>query len=51
MMGYLKDLTGNFTVGLLILGGCALVGAIVAMTLKVNPKLEVADLGKPALAG
>jgi ACS family tartrate transporter-like MFS transporter len=51
MMGYLKDLTGNFTVGLLILGGCALVGAIVAMTLKVNPKLEVADIGKPALAG
>ena len=25
-MGYLKDLTGNFTVGLLLLGGCAMLG-------------------------
>jgi MFS transporter, ACS family, tartrate transporter len=50
MMGYLKDLTGNFTIGLLILGGCALVGAIVALTLKVNPHLERAEPGKAALA-
>ena len=28
MMGYLKDATGNFTAGLLVLGGCALVGGI-----------------------
>ena len=51
LMGYLKDQTGSFTVGLLILGGCALVGAIVAMTLKVSTHLEIADSGKPALAG
>ena len=51
IMGYLKDQTGSFTVGLLILGGCALVGAIVAMTLKVSTHLEIADVGKPALAG
>ena len=37
MMGYLKDATGNFTAGLLVLGGCALVGSIVALTFKVNP--------------
>ena len=30
-MGYLKDLTGNFTAGLLLLAGCALVGAIVVV--------------------
>jgi MFS transporter, ACS family, tartrate transporter len=50
VMGYLKDATGNFTAGLLVLGGCALVGGIVAMTLKVSRQLEVADPGKPALA-
>ena len=32
-MGYLKDLTGNFTAGLLLLAGCALVGAIVVVML------------------
>jgi cyanate permease len=50
MMGYLKDLTGDFTAGLLVLGGCALVGGIVAMTLRVNTQLEVAETGRPALA-
>jgi len=49
-MGYLKDMTGNFTAGLLVLGGCALVGGIVAMTLKINMQLEVVEPGKPALA-
>jgi hypothetical protein len=29
----LKDLTGNFTVGLLLLGGCAVLGAIVVASL------------------
>jgi len=43
MMGYLKDLTGNFTTGLLVLGGCALVGGIVALMLKVDTRLEVAE--------
>jgi D-galactonate transporter len=50
MMGYLKDLTGNFTVGLLVLGGCAFVGGIVAMTLRVSAHLEVADAAKPVMA-
>jgi MFS transporter, ACS family, tartrate transporter len=47
VMGYLKDLTGNFTTGLLVLGGCALIGAIVAMTLKQNPALETAGMAEP----
>ena len=50
MMGYLKDVTGNFTAGLLVLGGCALAGSVVAMMLKVDTQLEVAGSGKPALA-
>jgi D-galactonate transporter len=49
MMGYLRDATGNFTAGLLLLGGCALVGGIVAMTLKVSTHLETATLGQPAM--
>ena len=47
VMGYLKDLTGNFTTGLLVLGGCALIGAIVTMTLKQNPALETAGMAEP----
>jgi ACS family tartrate transporter-like MFS transporter len=42
MMGYLKDGTGNFTAGLLVLGGCALLGSIVALMLKVNRHMEIA---------
>jgi len=50
VMGYLKDATGSFTAGLLVLGGCALVGGIVALTLKGSRQLEVATAGpgKPA---
>jgi cyanate permease len=52
VMGLLKDATGNFTAGLLVLGGCALVGSIVALTFKVNPHIEVAGAapGGPAPA-
>ena len=51
VMGYLKDATGDFTAGLLVLGGCALLGGLVAMTLKVSRHLEAAaEPGKPALA-
>ena len=52
VMGYLKDATGSFTAGLLVLGGCALAGGIVALTLKVSRQLEVATTGpgKPAPA-
>jgi len=50
LMGYLRDATGNFTAGLLVLGGFALVGAIVAMTLKASTHLETAASGRPAMA-
>jgi cyanate permease len=49
LMGYMKDLTGNFTVGLLLLAGCALVGAGVSATLRIDQRREQA-LGQPALA-
>src|SRR3984957_11562855 len=39
-MGYLKDLTGTFTAGLLLLAGCALVGAIVVVMLRIDAKRE-----------
>src|SRR3984885_5017006 len=39
-MGYLKDLTGNFTAGLLLLAGCALVGAIIVVMLRIDVKRE-----------
>lgn len=41
-MGYLKDLTGNFTVGLLLLAGCALVGAAVVVGLRIDVRREQA---------
>jgi MFS family permease len=50
VMGYLKDLTGNFTAGLLVLGGCALAGGIAILLIKVNTQLELAQPGKAALA-
>jgi ACS family tartrate transporter-like MFS transporter len=50
MMGYLKDLTGDFTAGLLVLGACALVGGIAVLMLRVDARLEVAEPGKAALA-
>ena len=50
VMGYLKDLTGNFTAGLLVLGGCAFVGGIVALTLKVDKRLETAQPAGTAMA-
>jgi sugar phosphate permease len=39
-MGYLKDLTGNFTAGLLLLAGCALVGAVVVVLLRIDARRE-----------
>ena len=50
MMGYLKDMTGNFTAGLLILGAFALLGGVIAMTLKINGQLELAEPRDPILA-
>jgi MFS transporter, ACS family, tartrate transporter len=48
-MGYLKDLTGNFTVGLLLLAGCAVLGAAVVATLRIDVRREQSS-GKVALA-
>ena len=47
VMGYLKDATGNFTAGLLVPGGCALIGAIVAITMKESSAHEAVQ-GLPA---
>jgi hypothetical protein len=33
-------LTGNFTVGLLLLGGCAMLGAIVVASLRIDVRRE-----------
>jgi D-galactonate transporter len=48
-MGYLKDLTGNFTVGLLLLAGCAVLGAVVVMSLRIDVRREQSS-GEVALA-
>ena len=48
-MGYLKDLTGNFTVGLLLLAGCAVLGAAVVVSLRIDVKREQSS-GEVALA-
>ena len=48
-MGYLKDMTGTFSTGLLLLAGCALVGAAVVMSLRIDEKREQAS-GEVALA-
>jgi D-galactonate transporter len=50
VMGYLRDTTGDFTAGLLLLGACALVGGLVALLLRADPKLEAAQAQRPALA-
>ncbi len=39
-MGYLKDLTGGFTAGLLLLAGCALLGAVVVVLLRIDARRE-----------
>ena len=48
-MGYLKDLTGNFTVGLLLLAGCAVIGAAVVVSLRIDARREQSS-GEVALA-
>jgi nitrate/nitrite transporter NarK len=39
-IGYLKDLTGNFSVGLLLLSACSLLGAIIALMLRIDVRRE-----------
>jgi D-galactonate transporter len=48
MMGYLRDATGGFGAGLVVLGVCALVGGLVALTLHVAA--EPAPARRPAEA-
>jgi nitrate/nitrite transporter NarK len=48
-MGYLKDLTGDFTAGLLLLAGFALLGAAVVATLGIDARREQTS-GEAALA-
>jgi len=48
-MGYLKDATGSFTAGLLLLAGCSVLGAIVVMMLRIDARREQAA-GNVALA-
>jgi nitrate/nitrite transporter NarK len=48
-MGYLKDLTGTFTTGLLLLAGCALGGAAAVMSLRIDVRREQAA-GEAVLA-
>ncbi|MGH7210709.1 MAG: MFS transporter, partial [Acetobacteraceae bacterium] len=43
LMGYLRDATGSFTAGLLALGAFALIGAVIAMLLRIAPHLERAE--------
>ena len=43
-MGYLKDQTGDFKVGLLCLAAIAFAGAGVVLTLRINPALERAAM-------
>jgi len=48
-MGYLKDLTGSFTVGLLLLAGFAVLGSAVVMSLRIDARREHSP-GEVALA-
>src|SRR4029077_3090329 len=48
-MGYLTDLTGNFAVGLRVLAGCAVIGAAVVVSLRIDGKREQSS-GEVALA-
>ena len=43
VMGYLKDLTGNFTMGLILLGVTTLVGGAATLLVQVDPTLERTD--------
>ncbi|HEV3026211.1 MAG TPA: MFS transporter, partial [Planctomycetota bacterium] len=41
-MGRLKEVTGSFNTGLLLLAGVLLIEAIVVLALRMPPKVEVA---------
>jgi ACS family tartrate transporter-like MFS transporter len=48
-MGYLKDMTGNFTAGLLLLAGSAVLGAVVVIALRIDVRREQSS-GEAVLA-
>jgi len=50
MMGYLHDATGSFSIGLMVLGACALAGGLVALTLRTGVESRAHDLTQPAAA-
>jgi cyanate permease len=50
VMGYLRDMTGNFTAGLLVIAACALAGGLVALLLRTDTRLEAMHAQRPALA-
>ncbi|MBV9653688.1 MAG: MFS transporter [Acetobacteraceae bacterium] len=50
VMGFLREATGNFTAGLLVLAACALLGAVVVMMLRINRQLELAQPARSAIA-
>ena len=48
-MGYLKDFTGSFTAGLLLLAGIALLGAVIVILLRIDARREQVS-GEVAMA-
>ncbi|HVY18333.1 MAG TPA: MFS transporter [Rhodopila sp.] len=47
-MGWLKDLTGSFSAGLLAIAGCAVMGLLIVLALGHDPSLEKAPAVHPA---
>jgi ACS family tartrate transporter-like MFS transporter len=42
-MGYLKDMTGDFTIGMLALATLSAIGALAVLMLRIDPKMEKAQ--------
>jgi nitrate/nitrite transporter NarK len=47
LMGWLKNVTGDFTAGLVCLALAAAIGAVAVLLLRVNPALERAPQPQP----
>jgi MFS transporter, ACS family, tartrate transporter len=47
-MGYLRDLTGNFTAGLLVIAAVTFIGGLVALLLRADTRLEAAHAQRAA---
>ena len=46
-MGYLKDMTGDFTIGLLALAALSAIGALAVLMPRIDPKMEKLNVGEP----